>query len=190
MDDTLKDILIPPNLEGERLDKALATLDGALSRSTLQRLIRQGHITLNQQPVVDISLKVKAGSLFQIGIPAPQPATALPEEIPLHIVHEDAHVVVINKPPGLAVHPGAGLPSGTLVNALLHHCDALSQLPSLTGIGGIIRPGVVHRLDKDTSGLLVVAKNDHAHLHLAAQFKEHSVTRRYLAILVGIPKHS
>jgi len=138
--------------------------------------------------VTDLRVKVQAGEVYAIAIPPPIPMVALPEEIPLVVVYEDEDLIVINKPAGLAVHPGAGLYGGTLVNALLHHCGSLSGESSLTGIGGVIRPGVVHRLDKETSGLLVAAKSDQAHLHLAAQFKEHSVSRRYVAILLGVPR--
>lgn len=190
MNGDTKHIPIPDSLEGERLDKALATAEGEMSRSTLQRLIREGHITLAHRILTDVRHKVRAGEIYTVTLPAPVALDTAPEEIPLTIVHEDGDLIVIDKPAGLAVHPGAGLHSGTLVNALLHHCGGLPGISSLTGIGGVIRPGVVHRLDKETSGLLVAAKTDKAHLHLSRQFKDHTVSRCYLAILVGIPKQA
>ncbi|SNB47761.1 RluA family pseudouridine synthase [Geobacter sp. DSM 9736] len=167
--------------ETERLDQFVARMVENLTRSAATRLIETGFVTVNgmvQKP----SLKLKGGELIDVTIPPPAPAEAVAEEIPLEILHEDSDVVVINKPAGMTVHPGAGRNTGTLVNALLGHCDDLS------GIGGELRPGIVHRIDKDTSGILVVAKNDAAHRSLAEQFREHTVKRVYLALVFGSPR--
>ncbi len=165
-----------------RLDKALADATD-LSRARVQALIAQGQITLDGQVARSASTKVAAGSIFEIDVPAASEAEAQPQDIPLNVAFEDAHLIVVNKPAGMVVHPAAGNPNGTLVNALLHHCDG-----SLSGIGGVARPGIVHRIDKDTSGLLVVAKSDAAHEELAEQFAAHSVHRRYIAICGGVPR--
>jgi len=133
------------------------------------------------------SAKVAAGAEFSITVPAAIEAEALPQDIPLNVVFEDEHLIVVDKPAGMVVHPAAGNPDGTLVNALLHHCAKSDGGSSLSGIGGVARPGIVHRIDKDTSGLLVVAKSDAAHEGLAAQFAAHSVHRRYLAVCGGLP---
>ncbi|MEP3420565.1 MAG: RluA family pseudouridine synthase [Erythrobacter sp.] len=168
-----------------RLDKALADATD-LSRARVQTLIADGMVELNGAPVVSPSAKVKAGAEFRITVPAPVSATTIPQDIPLSITFEDEHLIVVNKPAGMVVHPAAGNPDGTLVNALLYHCATQSG-GQLSGIGGVARPGIVHRIDKDTSGLLVVAKSDAAHEGLAAQFAEHSVHRRYLAVCGGYP---
>ncbi len=168
-----------------RLDKALADATD-LSRARVQALIAAGHVTLDGAAATSPSAKVIKGTAFRIIVPAAIDAEAQPQDIPLVIAYEDEHLIVVNKPAGMVVHPAAGNPDGTLVNALLHHCAKDGQT-SLSGIGGVARPGIVHRIDKDTSGLLVVAKSDAAHEGLAAQFAQHSVHRRYLAICGGHP---
>jgi 23S rRNA pseudouridine1911/1915/1917 synthase len=172
---------------GLRLDRFLAARIETLSRARLQELIREGHVTASGKPIQDPSVKVKKGESFEVAVPALKPARALGETIPLNIVHEDGSLIVIDKPPGLVVHPGAGNPAGTLVNALIAHCG-----DSLSGIGGVMRPGIVHRLDKDTSGLMVAAKTDAAHHGLATQFADHGRTgdlrREYLALVWGEPQ--
>ena len=164
---------------GERLDKAVAALCPDLSRSLVQSLCENGNILLNNKPV-DKKCKLKAGDIIEVTIPNPEPAEILPENIPLEIVYEDEHLLVVNKPKGMVVHPAPGNYTGTLVNALMYHCGS-----SLSGINGIIRPGIVHRIDKDTTGLLMVAKSDAAHKGLAEQIKDHSFTREYAALVVG-----
>jgi 23S rRNA pseudouridine1911/1915/1917 synthase len=167
---------------GERLDKALAEASG-LSRERVKALLLEGRVSLGGKPVAQASLKPAANTAFEIRVPAAIPAEAQAEDIALDVVYEDADLIVVNKPAGLVVHPAAGNYDGTLVNALLHHCKG-----QLSGIGGVVRPGIVHRIDKDTSGLLVVAKNDVAHEGLARQFADHSLERAYLAICAGQPK--
>ena len=164
---------------GKRLDSFLRTHFPAISRGTIQRLIEQGCIRVNDQPVKPTHTP-RAGEIVSVIWPEPRSAEAQPEEIPLNIIYEDADLLVLNKHPGIVVHPAAGNEAGTLVNALLHHCRG-----QLSGIGGVARPGIVHRLDKDTSGCLVVAKNDAAHLKLAEQFAGREVTKIYDAILCG-----
>ena len=164
--------------KGTRLDQFVAT-HADLTRSAAARLIEDGAVTVNGKTMAK-NYKVNNGDVVEINLPEPEPTEALPEDIPLDIVYEDDDIIVINKPVGMVVHPAAGNPTGTLVNALLYHCGA-----SLSGVGGVIRPGIVHRIDKDTSGLLVVAKNDEAHLNLSAQLKEHHVSRIYTAIAIG-----
>ena len=166
---------------GARLDKALAEASG-LSRERVKALLGEGRITLDGQPAPGASAKAVAGAHFAIAVPPAAEAQAAPQAIPLTVVYEDDDLIVIDKPAGLVVHPAAGNPDGTLVNALLHHCGE-----SLSGIGGVARPGIVHRIDKDTSGLLVVAKNDAAHEGLARQFADHSIERAYLAVVNGHP---
>lgn len=176
-----------PEAAGQRLDKALAGLFPAVSRSRLKSLVEQGHLALDGAPETDPSRKAKAGVAVALALPPAEPAEPEPEDIPLHVVYEDEHLIVIDKPAGLVVHPGAGNWTGTLVNALLFHCK-----DSLSGIGGVRRPGIVHRLDKDTTGLMVVAKSDRAHKGLAAQFADHGRTgpleRAYLALVWGSPE--
>lgn len=166
---------------GERLDKALSTASG-LSRERVKALLGEGRVTLAGNPVSQATLKPDAGTAFAIALPAPAPAEAVAQAIPLSIVFEDDHLIVVDKPAGLVVHPAAGNRDGTLVNALLHHCHG-----QLSGIGGVARPGIVHRIDKDTSGLLVVAKTDAAHEGLARQFADHSIERAYRALVAGHP---
>jgi 23S rRNA pseudouridine1911/1915/1917 synthase len=175
--------VVPPEAAGWRLDRALAAALPTLSRERLKSLISQGLVTGEDQgPVRDPAVKVAPGSAFDVQVPLPRPAHNEAQDIPLAILFEDEHLIVIDKPAGLVVHPAAGNLDGTLVNALLHHCAG-----SLSGIGGVERPGIVHRIDKDTSGLLVAAKTDRAHTGLAAQFAKHSIDRRYRAIVAGIP---
>ena len=173
-----------PSHSGWRLDRALADAVPTLSRERLKALIRSGALeSLSSVAVRDPAAKVRGGEAFQLTVPEPKPAHNIAQDIPLRITFEDEHLLVVDKPAGLVVHPAAGNPDGTLVNALLHHCGG-----SLSGIGGVARPGIVHRIDKDTSGLLVVAKTDAAHEGLAKQFAAHSIDRRYLAIVAGVPK--
>jgi 23S rRNA pseudouridine1911/1915/1917 synthase len=166
---------------GLRLDKALAEASG-LSRERVKALLGEGRISLAGRPADQPSLKPAAGTPFRIALPAAVPAEAEAQDIPLAIVFEDQYLVIVDKPAGLVVHPAAGNLDGTLVNALLHHCRG-----QLSGIGGVARPGIVHRIDKDTSGLLVVAKTDAAHEGLARQFADHSIERAYHAVVAGHP---
>ena len=167
---------------GERLDKALAQASG-LSRERIKALMGEGRIALDGAVAAQASLKTAPGTRFAITVPEAAPAEAVAQDIPLTIVFEDAHLIVVDKPAGLVVHPAAGNLDGTLVNALLHHCHG-----QLSGIGGVARPGIVHRIDKDTSGLLVVAKTDAAHEGLARHFADHSIHRAYLALVGGNPR--
>jgi 23S rRNA pseudouridine1911/1915/1917 synthase len=172
---------------GERLDRVLARHVAALSRSRLKALIEAGAVTLDGQTIRDPNRRVNSGAQVEIEIPPAEPAKPEPEPIPLRIVYEDDDIIVIDKPRNLVVHPASGHPTGTLVNALIAHCG-----DSLSGIGGERRPGIVHRLDKDTTGLMVVAKNDAAHRSLAAQFADHGKSgepfeRGYLAFVWGAP---
>lgn len=175
-------LVIEKDQEKSRLDKALSVLcEGQLTRSRITSLIQEGHVQTEKGAIVtNPSTKVKAEEGYTIHIPEADDPDPIAEDIALDIVYEDAHLLVINKPVGLVVHPGAGNPSGTLVNALLHHCGA-----SLSGIGGVKRPGIVHRLDKDTSGLMVVAKTDQAHTKLSKQFEGRTLSRTYVAFVLG-----
>lgn len=173
--------IVTPKDTRLRLDLYLLKKNPSLSRSRVQRLIQDGHITVNGQKAKP-SYRVHLDDRVCIDLPPPTPLEIKPEAIPLEIIYEDAHLLVVNKPAGMVVHPAPGHFAGTLVHALLHHCRDLS------GIGGKERPGLVHRLDKETSGLLVVAKAEQAHKVLAAQFKAHTVTRCYLTLVHGIPK--
>ncbi len=168
-----------------RLDKALAEATG-LSRARVQGLIDEGRVDVAGKTATSASMKVAEGTAFRIIISAAMPAEARPEDIPLVVAYEDAHLIVVDKPAGMVVHPAVGNITGTLVNALLHHC-ATNGGGQLSGINGIARPGIVHRIDKDTSGLLVVAKSDAAHEGLAVQFAAHTVHRRYIAVCGGHP---
>jgi 23S rRNA pseudouridine1911/1915/1917 synthase len=179
------DVQLTPAHAGWRLDRALADAVPTLSRERLKALIRSGALVAGDNAVRDPSLKVKGSEEFRLDVPAPREAHNEAQDIPLTIVFEDDHLLVVDKAAGLVVHPAAGNFDGTLVNALLHHCAG-----QLSGIGGVARPGIVHRIDKDTSGLLVVAKTDVAHEGLAKQFAAHSIDRRYLAIVNGVPKTS
>ena len=170
--------IVPQNEKNTRLDVFLSKA-ADLSRSRAAKLIEEGAVLLNGA-LADKKSLVCDGDTVSLDMPEPEPSEALPENIPLNIVYEDADVLVINKPKGLVVHPAVGNPTGTLVNALLYHCG-----DSLSGIGGVLRPGIVHRIDKDTSGLLVVAKNDAAHKALAAQLEDHSLYREYHALIKG-----
>jgi 23S rRNA pseudouridine1911/1915/1917 synthase len=179
------DVRLEPAHAGWRLDRALAAAVPTLSRERLKLLIRSGAVEAHGSPVRDPAAKVKGDEELKVAVPEPAPAHNEPQDIPLSIVFEDEHLLVVDKPAGLVVHPAAGNFDGTLVNALLHHCGG-----SLSGIGGVVRPGIVHRIDKDTSGLLVVAKTDVAHEGLARQFAAHSIDRCYLAIVSDVPKAS
>ena len=165
-----------------RIDKSLAQAT-ALSRERIKGLIAQGAVTIGRTVATSPSATMQAGAHFTIHLPPAEPAQAQAQDIPLDIVHEDEHLIVVDKPADMVVHPAAGNADGTLVNALLHHCDG-----KLSGIGGVARPGIVHRIDKDTSGLLVVAKSAIAHEGLASQFADHSITRRYVAVCNGHPE--
>lgn len=164
---------------GERLDAAIARLVPELSRSQAQRLLEEGLVTFEGKPLKK-NEKSRAGMILDITLPEAAETDLQAQDIPLDIRYEDSDVIVINKPKGLVVHPAPGHPDGTVVNALLHHCG-----DSLSGIGGEKRPGIVHRIDKDTSGLLIAAKNDFAHAHLSAQLKDHSLARTYECIVCG-----
>ncbi len=165
-----------------RIDKLLAARLPDLSRARIQALIGEGRVSRDGAPVTDVSAAAVAGD-YRIAIPAPVSAIPLPEAIPLSVLFEDAHLIVIDKPPGIAMHPAPGSETGTLVNALLHHCGE-----SLSGIGGVARPGIVHRIDKETSGVVVVAKTDAAHQGLSALFAEHDIERVYIAFTRGAPR--
>jgi 23S rRNA pseudouridine1911/1915/1917 synthase len=170
---------------GTRLDKWLAGAVADLSRERLKALIKQGRVRADGETITDPSYGVKPGQTFDVDVPEPISPIPKPEEIPLVIAYEDEALIVVNKPAGLVVHPAPGNPDHTLVNALIHHCGA-----SLSGIGGVRRPGIVHRLDKDTSGLMVVAKTDAAHHSLAADFAARRIDRTYLALVWGVPAPS
>ncbi len=170
---------VPEDFEGERIDKILSVLVESTSRNAIQKLIENEKVLVNGQ-AVNKKYKARVDDEIVILPSELKPLDAQPENIPLDIVYEDEHLLVVNKPRGMVVHPAPGNYSGTLVNALLYHCK-----DSLSGINGILRPGIVHRIDKDTSGLLIVAKNDKAHMGLAEQIKEHSFTREYNAVIVG-----
>lgn len=175
---------IGADAEGWRLDRALASALPTLSRERIKALISAGHVRRGDGALPrDPAIKARAGEIFALEVPAPTPAHNVAQDLSLTVVYEDDHLIVIDKPAGMVVHPAAGNPDRTLVNALLHHCGG-----SLSGIGGVARPGIVHRIDKDTSGLLVAAKTDRAHEGLAKQFAAHSIDRRYFAIVAGRPK--
>ncbi len=178
-----EEAIIPDEMEGWRIDRALAALLPKYSRERLKNLISAGKVETDAGLSRDPAVKAKSGTAYRVHVPAPRPAHNEAQDIPLKIVFEDDHLLVVDKPAGMVVHPAAGNFDGTMVNALLHHCAG-----RLSGIGGVARPGIVHRIDKDTSGLLVVAKTDRAHEGLAAQFAKHSIDRRYFAIVAGQPK--
>lgn len=173
-------ILVAQDSQNIRIDVFLSREIPDHSRSFFQKLIQQELVTVNDQPV-KVSHKTEAGDKIQVVIPPPLETDLKAEDIPLQIIYEDSHLLVINKPAGMVVHPGAGVRRGTLVNALMHHCQDLS------GVGGRLRPGIVHRLDKNTSGLLVVAKNDYAHIELQRQFAEKTAQREYQVLIWGNP---
>ena len=182
----IKEEIILPAVMGEyngwRLDKFLVRVLPDMSRARLQQLIKQNCVMCRGGVVEDVSCKIHTGEIYQIKIPEPEDAVPKAEDIPLDIVYEDDDLLVVNKTAGMTVHPAPGAYQGTLVNALLYHCQG-----KLSGIGGVKRPGIVHRIDKDTSGLLVVAKNDVAHRALTEQFTVHSIERTYLAFVYGVP---
>ncbi|MFA7032793.1 MAG: RluA family pseudouridine synthase, partial [Bacilli bacterium] len=168
---------------GLRFDKALTLVEPSFSRTYIASLITDGHCFLNDQ-VVKASTKVKTGEMISYDIPAIKPLEVKDENIPLDIVYEDDDILIINKPQGMVVHPSCGHNEHTLVNAILYHC------PHLSGINGVARPGIVHRIDKDTSGLICVAKNDEAHRFLAEQLKDHTMARTYIALVKGVIKEN
>ncbi|HMN58780.1 MAG TPA: RluA family pseudouridine synthase, partial [Anaerolinea sp.] len=163
----------------ERLDKFLVTCLPDFSRSRLQDLVREGHVLVEGKPAKKSGQTLEAGMRVVLNLPAPEPSSMLPEKIPLEIVYEDEHLMVVNKPAGMVVHPAVGHHSGTLVNAALAHA------PEMDGVGGVQRPGVVHRLDKDTSGLILLAKDDRTHRWLQDQFRLRKVSKVYLALVDG-----
>lgn len=173
------DVVIPEEMEGLRLDACVAQLVEGRSRTYLQEMIARGCVTVNEESELSKKARVSAGDEIHIELPDPVELDVVAEAIPLDIVYEDRHLLVVNKPQGMVVHPAPGNLSGTLVNALMHHCSDLSS------INGVVRPGIVHRIDKDTSGLLMVAKDDRAHQGLAEQLKAHTILRRYHALVHG-----
>ncbi len=173
--------LVNKDYKGNRIDKFLSACFPDLSRSQIQKLILSGNVSCDDVVILDNSFKVKENDAYQIFVPPAVEAEPKPENIPLNIIYEDNDLIVVDKPAGMVVHPAPGAYNATLVNALLYHCQDLS------GIGGVKRPGIVHRIDKDTSGLLVVAKNDLAHRFLSEQFFEHSIERTYFALVYNVP---
>ncbi len=186
-EETLYSVPVAAGKAGMRLDRFLAEALDGLSRSRLKALIGEGRVRTGagtgERPVSEPDYRVRGGEIFSVVVPPPKPAIPLPQAMPLEVIYEDDDLIVIDKPAGLVVHPAPGHADGTLVNGLLHHCRG-----SLAGIGGVSRPGIVHRLDKDTSGLLVAAKTDAAHRGLAEQFAVHSVERAYKALVWGRPR--
>ena len=172
-------LILTPEAGGERLDAFLARSVEGLTRSAAQRLLEEGAVTSGGRPLKK-SEKTASGQVIEVVLPEPEPVDVLPQNIPLDVVYEDSDVIVVNKPVGMVVHPAPGHPDGTLVNALLYHCGN-----TLSGINGELRPGIVHRIDRDTSGLIIAAKNDKAHLALAEQLQDHSLARVYEAVAVG-----
>ncbi len=181
-DAQIYELMVSADDNGLRLDRWLTDNVPDMSRNRIQALINEGQLTGPLGAVDDASKKIQAGEQYQLTIPPPIPAEPEPEDIPLTVLYEDDHLIVIDKPPGLVVHPAPGHATGTLVHALLHHCEG-----SLSGIGGVTRPGIVHRLDKDTSGVMVCAKSDVAHRGLVEQFQVHSIDRAYMAVVWGLP---
>ena len=175
--------IVNKDYKGWRIDKFLTLSFPEMSRSQLQRLIKDGNVSCDDNIIADNSFKVREDDVYQVFVPPAAEAEPKPENIPIDIVFEDDDIVVVNKPAGMTVHPAPGAYNGTLVNALLYHCG-----DSLSGVGGVKRPGIVHRIDKDTSGLLVVAKNDAAHRFLSEQFFTHSIERTYFALVYGLPQ--
>ncbi len=173
--------VVPAAEDGQRLDRCLAVLHGEWTRSHVRRLIDEQRVLLNRRPARPATV-VRVDDVVEVDEPEPRAAEAAPQDIELSVLFEDEHLLVVDKPAGMVIHPAAGNPDGTLVNALLHHCRDLS------GIGGVERPGIVHRLDRDTTGLLVVAKHDRAHLALSLAFRRRNVAKTYLAVCYGIPR--
>ncbi len=184
--DTAFKVCVPSIKVGARLDRfltdALAEQVDGLSRNRIQSLLAHACVRLDNTVVIEAKKKVSEGEIYTVSIPPPEPAIPQPQDIPLEIAYEDDDVIVVNKPAGMVVHPAAGNPDKTLVNAMLAHCGE-----SLSGIGGVARPGIVHRLDKDTSGLIIVAKNEVSHASLSQQFADHSIERSYRALVWGVP---
>ena len=172
-------ITLTADREGERSDAFLARSLPDLTRSAAQKLLEQGMVTLRGEALRKND-RLRPGEELEVTLPDPEPLDVVPQDIPLDVVYEDADVIVVNKPVGLVVHPAPGHPDGTLVNALLYHCG-----DSLSGVNGVLRPGIVHRIDRDTSGLIIAAKNDRSHLALAQQLQDHSLARTYEAVAVG-----
>ncbi len=172
-------LCVPPEAAGGRVDAWLAAQAEDLTRSAVQRLLEDGRITCAGAPLSK-NYRLRGGETLELSLPEPEPAELQPQAIPLDVVYEDADVIVVNKPKGLVVHPAPGHPDGTLVNALLYHCG-----DSLSGVGGALRPGIVHRIDRDTSGLIIAAKNDFAHQGLAAQLQDHTLARTYECLVCG-----
>ena len=174
-------LTLQPNKEdgGTRIDTWLAVNLENVTRSAVQRLLEEGRVTCGGKTLAK-NYKLNGAETLEVSLPAPEPVDVVPQDIPLDVVYEDSDVIVVNKPKGLVVHPAPGHPDGTLVNALLHHCG-----DSLSGIGGELRPGIVHRIDRDTSGLIIAAKNDFAHQKLAAQLQNHTLARIYECIVIG-----
>lgn len=179
MFDDASKLTVTEEIRGERIDTAVSDKFTDLTRSTVQKLIADKNVLVNGAPVAK-NYKVRTGDVIEVVFPEPTVMSAEPQNIPIDVIFEDDDLLVVNKPKGMVVHPAPGNPDGTLVNALIYHCAG-----SLSGINGVIRPGIVHRIDKDTSGLLIVAKNDFAHVNLATQIKEHSFTREYRAVVHG-----
>jgi len=175
----MTELTLTTDREGERLDAFLARSLPDMTRSTAQKLLEGGGVTLSGRPGKKND-RTAPGQPVTVSLPDPEPLDVLPQNIPLDVVYEDEDVIVVNKPVGMVVHPAPGHPDGTLVNALLYHCG-----DSLSGINGVLRPGIVHRIDRDTSGLIIAAKNDKAHLALAAQLQDHTLARVYEAVAVG-----
>ena len=175
-------ILTTENCNNQRLDSFLAEAVEGISRAAAAKLIESGNVLITGARAAK-SCRLAGTETVELTLPEPEPIDAVPQDIPLDVVFEDSDVIVVNKPSGLVVHPAPGHPDGTLVNALLHHCGA-----SLSGVGGALRPGIVHRIDRDTSGLIIAAKNDTAHRSLAAQLKDHTLARTYECVVVGAPR--
>lgn len=182
-DAMLEEYTVEESQSGMRLDKFLTEIYPDQTRSFLQKLVKSGEIKVNGKPVIKAGFVVEGGDQVSASIPTPQAVEIEAENIPLDILYEDADVLIVNKPKGMVVHPSAGHYSGTLVNAIMYHCA-----DSLSGINGEIRPGIVHRIDMDTTGALIICKNDAAHVDIAEQIKEHTVTRRYRGIVCGVVK--
>ena len=182
-DAMLEEYTVEESQSGMRLDKFLTEIYPDQTRSFLQKLVKSGEIKVNGKPLIKAGFVVEGGDQVSASIPTPQAVEIEAENIPLDILYEDADVLIVNKPKGMVVHPSAGHYSGTLVNAIMYHCA-----DSLSGINGEIRPGIVHRIDMDTTGALIICKNDAAHVDIAEQIKEHTVTRRYRGIVCGVVK--